>query len=336
MKIEELTDAIGAIDPKYVEEAERWRGAGVRRRCSRALLPLAACVCLALYGTYGLWNRGAQRSGESAGGAESIAEEKAEKPADAVPEMDGGAEGAAGEQTAGAASGGAGQDLYGEEAAGAASDAAGADREKEGSAKTESSAADRAGPDAAEPGDGAGQEAVGETQIRVNEVETLSGTIYDVAEPDHVEWLSAAELGQYYGTTVVPERLPAGLVSVEGGAEGSGTSAESGAACYAVAYDAQGRVVNDNNTLTFSDWDGVRSLKISVRTVEQAGEVIAFVDSGLEISLVNGREVTIGHYSGRDGEDCFLALSQVGGVRFTVRSVNLTEAELAEVLSGLL
>ncbi len=287
MKIEELTDAIGAIDCKYVEEAELWHGAKKRLLLPGMLIPLAACLSLAVYGTHGLLNRrGAAESGESAAGAESAVEQSAEEN---------------GRKAAGNAWEGAGQ-------------------ETDGGAVTSGGLSD-----VAEPAGGQKQEADDSgTQIRVNEVKTFSSTIYDIASPERVEWFRAEELAQYYGTLVVPECLPEGLVP-EGADE----------ARYAVAYDGKDTVVDDNNTLTFSDESGRRALDISVRTVEQAGEVFSFADDGLAVSRVNGREVTIGHYRGKEGDDCFLAAFEVRGVLFTVRSTNLTEAELIDILSAL-
>lgn len=317
MRIEELTDAIGAIDFRFVEEAEQWRGAKKRLPRFCTLIPLAACLCLAVYGTYGLLSRGgAAEPGEGAGGAKLTAEQ---------------AEEADGMKAADNAREGAGQDMGGSaRASGSLADSAesagGQKAETGGTGSAVGQGTDGAAADSVEMDAGGEQTADGGgMQIRVNEVKTFSSTIYDIAAPERVEWFSASELARYYGTVVVPERLPAGLVPKN-----------ADEACYAVAYDAKDQVADDNNTLNFSDDNSGRTLDISVRTVEQAGEVISFADAGLEISLVNGREVTIGHYRGRDGEDCFLAIFDVGSVMFTVQSRNLTEAELVGILAGLM
>ncbi len=304
MKIEELTDAIGAIDLKYVEEAERWRGTK-KRLLFRTMIPLAACLCLVAYGIYGMpGRRGATGAGESAGGVESAAEQTADNTWESAGQNADGGAAEAGGMADGAESGG------GTPQTGGTGQGQEADDLAAGCAEM-----------AVEEGQKAKE---GATQIRLNEVQTFSSTIYDIAAPERVEWFQAEELAQYYGTVVVPERLPEGLVP-EGADE----------ARYAVAYDAKDKVVDDNNTLTFSDESGRRVLDISARTVERAGEVVSFADDGLAVSLINGREVTIGHYRGKDGDDYFLAVFEVCGVRFTVQSTNLTEAELADVLSML-
>ena len=71
MRVEDLIDAIGAIDPVYVEEAEnlvrvkesRPVSLSLRERIragKKVLLPLAACLCLIAAGSaYGLlWDDG--------------------------------------------------------------------------------------------------------------------------------------------------------------------------------------------------------------------------------------------------------------------------------------
>lgn len=294
MKTGELTDAIGSIDFRFVEEAEKWEGTYRRPRRFKALLPLAACLCLAAAGgVYGLWDYAAGTgTGESAGGAESAAE----------------ADGA----------GASGSGGFSEETDGADVLAGASGRAEE----TDGAGID--GAEAGQPEENAGDTAGGGTQIRVNEVEELSCTIYDGNAPERVEQFEAEELAGYYGTVVVPDRLPEGL-ALENASE----------APYKVAYDAEDRVMDDNNTLSFSDESGSRKLEISVRTVEQAGEVVSFKDSGLRTSLVQGKKVTIGHYRETDGDDGYLAIFEAGGVIFTVRGRNLSEAEFVLVLSGL-
>ena len=106
MRVEDLIDAIGAIDPVWVEEAENWKRAETRhisfktmrekvRAGRKVLLPLAACLCLIVAGSaYGLF-RGADyfskdkgMSGGAAGsaadaGADGGMEESADSAADA-------------------------------------------------------------------------------------------------------------------------------------------------------------------------------------------------------------------------------------------------------------
>lgn len=159
-----------------------------------------------------------------------------------------------------------------------------------------------------------------EESVVINESEMFQTSIASMAESDHTDRLSADELQNYFGITIQPEVLPENLKLEE--SEG-----------YLIYYNAEGTVINDNNSLLYKDASGERSLTIGVRTVDM-GEVTKFV-SGERPSYLNGVEVTIGHYKDSTEADCYLALFEKNGVYFTVKTEMLTEEEVLDVLREL-
>lgn len=178
MRVEDLADALGAIDPLYVQEAERRNDAKqadaekIRHRLTWGMMrfPVAACFCLMVAGSaFGIWRYGSLGSEDgTAGGMESAAENRAD---------------------------------IAEESA--ATDSAGM---TEGNAEADGTDIVK---DAAETGSG-GYE-IEETQIIVHEVEELSATYYDIAGPVTEQYFTAEELKDYYGVRILPKALPKGL-----------------------------------------------------------------------------------------------------------------------------
>ena len=179
MKIEKLMDAIGAIAPEYVEEAELWNDAAARSRnrvngyarWRKILLPLAACLALVVVGgTARLWYLG------NAGGTDGSAPD----------------------------SGGADISSTVNEAA---------DMEMAAGSADTGNASD--GGAVAEQGvmnDSA--DAAGESLI-VNEAYSFSVTIADHATPADEKYFTLEELQDYYGIRILPEELPSKLAFAE-------------------------------------------------------------------------------------------------------------------------
>lgn len=328
MRVEELIDAIGAIDPVYVREAEEWR----RRqtflyRNRKVLLPLAACLSLIVVGSaYGLFRNGGLSGdkGMSGGaGMESAADAGAGAPEDAAAQAaedmaeDAGIndvdEAAQSADTAGAAdmngkTGEAGADEGA--AAGSASDAAG-----------------NTGPDQAS---GADRQESGsleqETRVVINEVTELRSEIYCMPGPASSQHLLPEELAACYGVDVLPKELPEGYELTDVPAEG-----------YAIAYDEKGRLLDDHIRLFYENPDTGGRFTLSVRTTV-SGEITGFADDELPVSLVGGNEVTIGHYregTGAAQKDGFLALFEKEGVQFAVQGSEMDRNTFLAVLEAL-
>lgn len=177
MKIDELLDALGKIDPVYIEEAEKARFA--RRRRVKYWAPAAACAALLILGgSFGLWRLGngaadmAESAGEAAGKTDMA--ESAEA-ADAAACEDAAASGVAenAEETA----------LPGD--------------------------ADGAVPEESADGAVLAENAAAENVWKVNEVGELQTAVACGAEaPAKVEYYTAEELEAHYGISILPELLP--------------------------------------------------------------------------------------------------------------------------------
>lgn len=341
MRVEDLIDAIGAIDPVWVEEAENWKRAETRhisfrtmrekvRAGRKVLLPLAACLCLIVAGSaYGLFrsadyfSKDKGMSGGAAGsaadaGADGGMEESADSAADAgLPEAAAG--GAAGQDAGEGMNAGASDpkeaDGSPEAAAGGAADA--------GAPVQETDAASEAG--AEETGEAVGTSEWGKETIAINEVEELCSTNIDMETPASVEYWLPEELAGYYGTDVLPEELPEGYGLVRIPAEG-----------YVVGYDKDGRLLDDHILLEYEGEDG-GAFTVSVRTTE-TGAITSFAADDLAVSGICGNEVTIGHYMEGTGEtltDGYLAVFEKKNVIFTVQSHGMGEEQFLAVLRGL-
>lgn len=341
MNTDEMMDAIGKIDLKYVQEAEEYHakksgGSAAWYGRYKRLLPIAACLALVIVGSgvYGLLSAG--DGADKSGGADGAAMESA---ADAGASDGGAMENAAEEPAPGDAGA---SDLY---AYSSQNNAAG-------------------------------------ERIYVNEITEMAVACYDIAGPVRTEYYSAGELEEYYGTRIVPGKLPGDFIAADGafaseetaGLRGepdtgagtpvkenmadkaeedgapagaadmtadvvetdktSGAAVES-AAGYAVGYDGEGNVVDDNNELCWQNKDGTRSLKIAARTV-LAGEVVLLEQKDLEYSQIAGCEVMFTHYQDAQGADCYLALYEKGAVTVTVSSSGMTQEEVVSVLEELL
>lgn len=317
MKIDELLDALGKIDPVYIEEAEKARFA--RRRRVKYWVPAAACAALLILGgSFGLWRLGngaadmTESAGEAAGKTDMA--ENAEA-ADAAACEDAAASGVAENAEETALPGDAGGAVPEESVEGTAP-AGNAD----GAAPAESA-------DQAVLAESAGENAAADNVWKVNEVGELQTAVACGAEaPAKVEYYTAEELEAYYGISILPELLPEGYAL-----EGTET--------YAVGYDADGNVVEDNCTLIYRDSETGGELRISARTVD-LGEMTSFADTKLAASVIGGTEVTVGHYrtgsSGGGERDGYLAVYEKDGVTVTVEGTAMKEADFRMVLEGLL
>lgn len=317
MKIDELLDALGKIDPVYIEEAEKARF--TRSRRVKYWVPAAACAALLILGgSFGLWRLGngaadmAESAGEAAGKTDMA--ENAEA-ADAAACEDAAASGVAENAEETALPGDAGGAVPEESVEGTAP-AGNAD----GAAPAESA-------DQAVLAESAGENAAADNVWKVNEVGELQTAVACGAEaPAKVEYYTAEELEAYYGISILPELLPESYAL-----EGTET--------YAVGYDAGGNVVEDNCTLIYRDSETGGELRISARTVD-LGEMTSFADTKLAVSVIGGTEVTVGHYrtgsSGSGERDGYLAVYRKDGVTVIVEGTAMKEADFRMVLEGLL
>ena len=222
MRVEDLIDAIGAIDPVWVEEAENWKRAETRhisfktmrekvRAGRKVLLPLAACLCLIVAGSaYGLFR-----------GADYFSKDKGMSGGAAGSAADAGADGGMEESADSAADAG-----LPEAAAGGAADAGAPVQETDAGAE--------------ETGEAVGTSEWGKETIAINEVEELCSANIDMETPASVEYWLPEELAGYYGTDVLPEELPEGYGLVRIPAEG-----------YVVGYDKDGALLDDHILLEY-------------------------------------------------------------------------------------
>lgn len=172
------------------------------------------------------------------------------------------------------------------------------------------------------------KEAVPEMETRAsiifNEVSGITSASYNTAEAEQLAYVNASELEEYFNVTIFPAWLPDGL-SMQEPARG-----------YSIAYGSSRSVLNDNNMLVYRDASGTRELCVSVRTVE-AGEVLSFAETGLKSTVIDGTELTAGHYKAdQQQEDCYLAVFRKENVDFTIQAKNLTRDEVENVLYSML
>lgn len=312
MKIDDLLDAVGKIDPVYIEEAEKTRF--VRHRRAKYWVPAAACAALLILGgSFGLWrlDNGAADMAESAGEAAGAADA-----AESTGEAAGAADAA---ESAGETADMAQNSADAADAAASGEEAAAA----EGTApRNDEETVNGATPEYAEDL----EPETAETIWKVNEVDELQTAVACGAAPASVEYYTAEELETYYGIRILPETLP-GDYALEDAAEKK----------YTVGYGSDGSVIEDNCTLLFHDTHG-GELRISARTVDM-GEMTSFADTKLAVSVIGGNKVTVGHYrTGNGGGESggYLAVYEKDGVTVTVEGIAMKEADFKNVLESLL
>lgn len=319
VRIDELLDAIGEIDPVYIEEAEKTRF--VRRRRAKYWVPASACAALLILGgSFGLWrlDNGAADTAESAGAASDMAESAGE-----TSDM---AESAGNAADAGDMPEEAGEAADMAQNAADAADAAASGEEAaaaEGTApRNDEETVTGAAPEYAEDL----EPETAETIWKVNEVDELQTAVACGAAPASVEYYTAEELEDYYGIRILPETLP-GDYALEDAAEKK----------YTVGYGSDGSVIEDNCMLLFYDTHG-GELRISARTVDM-GEMTSFADTKLAPSVIGGTKITVGHYrTGNGGGESggYLAVYEKDGVTVTVEGIAMKEADFKNVLESLL
>lgn len=336
MNTDEIMDAIGKIDLKYVQEAETYHAAGKGKRAVRygrykRLLPAAACLALMIIGggAYGLWSAGGgagAAGGADSGALESAAEDGASDAA--APAEDG----ASDSYAAASGTNSAGERIYVNE-----------------TAELAVACYDIAGPVRLEYySAGALEEYYGVKIVPQNlpgdltaAAGTLDGTETEKARDDaeasetpKKEQLSAgAEAAGASGETdasPADETVTSNVLDMADAEMLPGVEKE-----YTVGYDDEGNVLDDNNELGWQNDDGTRSLRIAARTVP-AGEVVLLEQENLEYSQIAGYEVMLTHYQGEQGADCYLALYEKNGVTVTVKSCGMAQEELVDVLRELL
>lgn len=303
MKVDRLIDAIGAIAPEYVEEAELWDGTAEKRgrklfgyaRWRKILLPVSACLALVAVGsTAGLWYIGNGKFSSDSSGVYSGA--STDSAADA------------GGSSGGTMSGGSGMS---DSAAYDTGDEAEGEAQRENASMTQDAAADK---NTSQTDITAGGELI------VNEADAFSIAIADHAAPAYEKYYTVEDLEDYYGIRIMPGEIPYGLVLVGAGGETP----------YVIGYDENDAVMDDNCKLIFSD-DGLgRELEIAARTMD-VGEMRGFEGQNMEPSYLCGQEVTIACI----GEE-YLAIYEREGVTVTVWCRGLSGEELQIVLVGLL
>ncbi len=341
MKTDTIMDAIGKIDLKYVQEAEEYRAengsAGRRSHGSyRKVLSIAACLALILgAGAYGL--RYDRNAGAGAGGVpeEGSVDRTGALVYDSAAKEDSAAESAV-QKESGEDSG---AEAFREEENVMETGTGGAQIYVNEITEVARTCYDIAGPvrteyysaDALE--DYYGTKLMPQTlpedlrmSVRLSETEKSSiyqedaaadaGEITDAAANAGM----AADLAE--NTDVPAEALPAG-------------AAEESVTEFAVGYDGEGNVVDDNNRLCWQNADGTRSLVIAAHTVP-AGEVVSFSQKDLRYSSIAGHEVILTHFTDAQEADNYLASYVKNGVTVTVESCGMTQEELLDVLEELL
>jgi len=314
MRADDLIDAIGNIDPIYVEEAEIVK---MRRKPPYPILiSAAACICiLAAVQQIGLLQTG--RSGSNYALQEEIAAPEAENQEMTLDkgmltdeEMAADVEMEPGMEEEGMASGSS-------------------QTQKELDDKEEKTEISDLSEDSlnqiqktlGEDGQLARAEAAEDT-IVINQIEELQATVIDIKAPEEIKSITIEELEGYYAVTIIPDNLPEDLKL---------TQKEQG---YKIGYDKEGKVVEDSNQIIYENQKGSRNLKISARTVD-TGEIISFVDNTLQESTIKDTRVTIGYCKNDEG-GYYIAIYKVDGVTLTVESMNLSQEEFTAVLRGLL
>jgi len=315
MRADDLIDAIGNIDPVYVEEAEIIK---MRRKPPYSILiSAAACICiLAAVQQIGLLQTG--RSGSDYALHEEIAAPEAENQEMTLDtgmstdgEMAADVEMEPGMAEEGMASGSSQsqKEMDGKEESAGISDLS--EDSISGIQQTQNELKDQIARAESE-----------EETIVINLIEELQVIVIDIKAPAERKSITIEELEGYYSITIIPDNLPEDLKLAQ---------EEQG---YKIGYDKEGKVVEDSNQIAYENQKGSRKLKISARTVD-TGEIIRFVDSTLQESTINDTQVTIGYYE-KDEDGYYIAIYKVDGVTLTVESMNLSQEEFAAVLRGLL
>ena len=351
MSLEKLVDAIGQIDPVYVEEAEQWkkeepgrqadteqsgrmpskkRSQGRRRRFLYQILPTAACLVLLLSGALYIARNGLG--------------------------IKGGSDKAAQDQNAGSDGMNSGE-VSGEEIENC--------DDNDGAAQGSSSEIGDTTDDKPEqthvPNTGLGQETLQEFLAAINEIDQIKleyiSQYGEADEASYKELGSLEELEAAYGITIQAAWLPTGmeLTDYRSPAEQLVNEGTGGSAAYAsarITYNAAGKVLNDNNTLHYMSRTGAQELFQSVRTVE-SGWIATLGEGQWETVTVQDVQMLIGHcqsgedscseqnviWSGSSTEEetanCYIAIFQKGKVTFTIITRGLSGQELFQLLTSI-
>ncbi|MDL2300947.1 hypothetical protein LJC58_01180 [Lachnospiraceae bacterium OttesenSCG-928-D06] len=167
------------------------------------------------------------------------------------------------------------------------------------------------------------EELIAEKDIVINKIDSVQRMIACTIEPAQIEALSLEEAEMYYDVMLAPELILTDLIMQKD------TSWE-------IGYDEAGEVMCDNNIFSYADPSLERILKISMRTAD-TGEMVSFeTGSAQKKSLLNEVEVTIGSYQGQDKTKCYLVLFDKGNVHVTIECENLSQEEMVAVLVSLL
>jgi hypothetical protein len=304
MKTDDLLDAIGKIDSRFVKEAEAPSDYEEIKEHKKPLrlqwkiwLSAAACFGLLVIGvTYGSLRL--QRADESSASSADAAAGSASN-------------------TVKFGSTGNGDDT-------SKDGGSIAKEENDGNQdKTADSGSTAAGQVAAEDAEQeAAEDTRNEDEVCINEINQLNGMEICMAEPENVTEMSLAEAEAYYGLRLMPKVLPEGISYDD-------TSVLS------VSYTEDGSVMDDNNTLRFRDASGEERLTIQARTTE-SGNITEFADDNLKASVIAGTTLTIGHDMWQKDTDFYIAIYQKGEVTVTVQGTGITEDEMLAVLHSLL
>lgn len=228
MRLDDLMDAIGKIDLRFVKEAEDASDYGMeedRRNPGKKLfsfvrrnriLTTAACLAMILVGGSAAFLL-TFRCGSSA-------------PKD----------GSAAQYATGAAEDTKG-DIYEESAA-------------DNAAKDNGAADSAAKDDSADTGGQIESDMAAAEEIHINAINEVVSMEICMAQPDTVKEMTIEEAEEYYGLRIMPETLPEGVTCEENPLR--------------VGYTKDGTVMDDNNSLNFLDADGTLRLSISARTTE--------------------------------------------------------------------
>lgn len=296
MRVDDLIDAIGKIDPEYVKEAEldggetedRKLSSGKKNRAAyrgkssyRVALSLAACMVLLLFaGTAARWHFHAGYESDSA----EFAMEAEDKNETAMMEEAVAEEGAAAETIV-------------EEAA-----------EKEDTAE--------------ETADLAADSSVTGMVFVVNETNQSEGVLKESVTSDrNVTALkkSREELEDYYGVSFTDEMFPDDL-SCQKDCEDA----------FVLYYDDTDNVVSDENTLNYVNEEKERSVSITLSRLAQWEKL-----SDYETSVIQGQEMIICHYT-EENREYYAVFFERSGVHFKIKTENITETELKELLNQFL
>ncbi len=127
-----------------------------------------------------------------------------------------------------------------------------------------------------------------------------------------------AELSEYYGVALIPEKLPSDL-QYQNGCEAE----------FGFSYGEDGKLVSDANTLVFENESGSRRLRLCYSKTGSSNALEG------ERSVINEREVVMTYSFDENGAIVCSAAFEKDGIYYFLNGEGITEEEMIWIVEGL-